>query len=976
VSGSGKPGLQKHSYVAFSKEKAHERAERYAAKGQHDKAAREYQQIVDHDAKDIRAWLMLADCLVRCGDAPRAIARYMQVAQYYVEQRQPQKALAVYRQVLNLDQARIDVQLKVAALNMQLGRTPDAIALYERIGQVQLQAGQIGKALEIFKLVADADPTAVSRRLRLAELYSREKRTQDAVDAFRAAGDQLLASERKADYVRVAERLLYHDANDKGTIRQLARVYLELGDPRRALMKLNALLHADPSDRLGIELLAETFLALGKLDKALSVIGELARELRQHDPMREDAIRVLRRGLSWSPGHPEFTAALDELLEGETAASGTPAIEVLSREIEAGAPQEIRDAEEIGDSDVLELDADDVEMEEEAEPGAPAKVGSAGSFTASVMSEARHEPTDPDNLTDFDKILFEARVYIKYRLFDHALDHVDAALEQEPDHIGALSLRARAYTELGRLQEAADTHLQVARRVSAADPKLAREHLAAALTAAPQHPEAQRLSRTLGDAAPAAPRSTEDDGDSGMFDVAVGGEGDEGLASSVYDPDEDELTPVSGVEVGEADSSDDFRIDVQDEEPAAASSARMPVENRFGISHSGPLPEADEPGSRAGTPLSALRARPPSDVSASSPSRTPPAGFVARPPSELQRSPASRTPPTGFVARPPGIPSPIPTPGEHASAADSGAHEAAEDVVAALERGVQQAEIHGLVPHDPLVESSPLAVDDGIEVEFDDEDLEPVDIPRERAPEPAAGVPARAAAAAKPAASWPDLSDDLAEIRFFVDQGLDDDAEAALAELRRRHPGHPELEPKQAPTAEVASSTLSEEAAKPLVDVDEETADEDDYLAAIFGEQQEAPAKASAEPELRARLEDEAQDVDPQTAYDLGLAYREMGLVDDAIAQFQIAAKDDGFRSRALVMTGTLRVHRGETDRAVDDLREAVRLASTPDESSEANYELGLLYQKIGNTAAAVSQLQAVAKGFRDRDERLTQLEG
>jgi tetratricopeptide (TPR) repeat protein len=241
---------------------------------------------------------------------------------------------------------------------------------------------------------------------------------------------------------------------------------------------------------------------------------------------------------------------------------------------------------------------------------------------------------------------------------------------------------------------------------------------------------------------------------------------------------------------------------------------------------------------------------------------------------------------------------------------------------------------------------------------------------------PAKAEPTPAAGPSMPKGGWPDLSDDLAEIRFFVDQGLDDDAEAAMAELRRRHPGHPDLQVSQAPAVEVASSTLSEEAAKPLVDVEEDTSDEDDYLAAIFGDGDESPAKSVAEPELRARLEHDAQDVDPQTAYDLGLAYREMGLVDDAIGQFQIAAKDDGFRSRALVMIGTLRVHRGETDRAVDDLREAVALANNPDESSEANYELGLLYEKIGNTAAAVSQLKAVAKGFRDRDERLTQLGG
>ena len=170
--------------MAFSKPKAHERAERYAAKGQHDRAAREYQSIVEHDPKDIRAWLMLADCLVRTGDKVGAVERYVRVAEYYVEAKEHNKALAVYGQVLALDRQRLDIQVKVAALNLRLGKTQDGIAIYERVAHAQVQMGRIGDALATYRIVADADPTVVARRLRLAELYSREKRTADAVEAF------------------------------------------------------------------------------------------------------------------------------------------------------------------------------------------------------------------------------------------------------------------------------------------------------------------------------------------------------------------------------------------------------------------------------------------------------------------------------------------------------------------------------------------------------------------------------------------------------------------------------------------------------------------------------------------------------------------------------------------------------------------------------------------------------------------------
>ncbi|MCA9712874.1 MAG: hypothetical protein KDK70_44025, partial [Myxococcales bacterium] len=153
------------------------------------------------------------------------------------------------------------------------------------------------------------------------------------------------------------------------------------------------------------------------------------------------------------------------------------------------------------------------------------------SLTQSVLSEVDATddvPADIENLTDFDKILFEARVYIKYRLFEHALDHVQMALSQQPRHVGARSLQARALTELGRTPEAADVHLQVAELVMGSDPKLAREHVGAARSLVPDHPRvealADALSRAMGGAGPqpAAPvEAVGDDGDSGAFDLVT-----------------------------------------------------------------------------------------------------------------------------------------------------------------------------------------------------------------------------------------------------------------------------------------------------------------------------------------------------------------------------------------------------------------------------------------------------------------------
>ncbi|HET6585318.1 MAG TPA: tetratricopeptide repeat protein [Nannocystaceae bacterium] len=948
--------------MAFSKEKAHERAEKFAAKGQHDKASREYQSIVEHDPKDIRAWLMLADCLVRCGDRPGAVERYLQVAGYYAAQKQPQKALAVYRQVVNLDPRRIDVHQRIAQLNLELGRVQDAVAILEQVGHAQLQAGNTTDAIVTFEMIANAEPTAVSKRLRIAELYSREQNVDKAVEHFREAGNQLLSAGRNSDYVRVAERLVYHSNDDKPTIRTLARVYLQLGDPRRALMKLNSLLHGDPHDREGLELLAETFLALEKPDKAVSVILELVRELRHAPDGAREAVRVARRGLEWAPDNAELNAVVREGGLAQQPRRGfdhEPDLE--PHEVMVGGhdlDEELDDEEvvELDDADVIPSDSTPIDVPAQESVPSHVRAGSGraiaieeentvargrGSMTDSVLEDVQSAPVDLeiDASVDYDKILFEARVYIKYRLFEHAIEHVGELLQAFPDHVGALALRARAYGELGRRQEAADTHVRVARLVAARDPKLAREHMAAALQAVPGHMGAVALQSDLDQGRPVTSRLSALD--------AVLGEGDSGTFDLIGD-ESDEI-PIERDE-------HEFAIEVADNEAEAARARPFAVENRFGLSEAQPLPGEDEgahrreyeqaPTDDLADAIAAARRGFGTDERAD---KTPLVAFRSRDPNEDDLADLQPEPDTSTGRFPP---MPEPRPAARAGSGDGVPFDLEDE--------------DSLQFHPPGRDSPPSPARPAT--------TRPVDPPRSTV-RAGQGVRQRFSAepvVQPPAPRWPDLGDELAEIRFFVDQGLEEDARASLADLERRHPGHPEI---AALTGELerGSATSPNSGAKPLVDLAKEDEDEDAYLSAIFGGPAPVAKKKSKAPEIRAAT----STVDPgdaATRYDLGVAYKEMGLVDDAIAQFEGAASDPLWEARALVMSGTLRVHRGETDKAIADLMRALDAATNQDELHEAQYELAVVYETIGETDDAREQLAAVPAGYRDRDERLARL--
>ena len=70
-------------------------------------------------------------------------------------------------------------------------------------------------------------------------------------------------------------------------------------------------------------------------------------------------------------------------------------------------------------------------------------------------------------------------------------------------------------------------------------------------------------------------------------------------------------------------------------------------------------------------------------------------------------------------------------------------------------------------------------------------------------------------------------------------------------------------------------------------------------------------------------------------------------------------------------MSATLRLHRGQTSLAIQDLNHAVESATDDDQRSEALYELGTLYAAQGERERALAAFEGVHEGFRDREDRL-----
>jgi tetratricopeptide (TPR) repeat protein len=119
-----------------------------------------------------------------------------------------------------------------------------------------------------------------------------------------------------------------------------------------------------------------------------------------------------------------------------------------------------------------------------------------------------------------------------------------------------------------------------------------------------------------------------------------------------------------------------------------------------------------------------------------------------------------------------------------------------------------------------------------------------------------------------------------------------------------------------------------------------------------------------------------AEDYD--THFNLGIAYREMGLIDEAIGEFQLAAKDPKFLIDCCSLLGACFLEKGLPELAIKWYRKGLEV---PDLREEATlgllYDLGNLYLSTGDTEKARKtfvEIYGVNSNYRDVVAKLEEL--
>ncbi|MBA3460036.1 MAG: tetratricopeptide repeat protein [Deltaproteobacteria bacterium] len=1000
-------------------------ARKFVDKGQIDKAVKEYLRIVNEDPKDVRVWLKIGDLYAKKGEKQNATETYLKVARFYHEQGFFLKAVAVYKQILKLDPRLVDVILKLAELYKQLGLMSDAMQHFESVAAHFHREGNTKEALATVKKLVDLDPENIATRIKLAELYSKEGLVEEAATEFTVACEQLRRQNRQDDFVKVAERLLWHKPDNHALNRELAGLYLRRNDPRRALQKLQACFKADPRDVETLGLLAQAFQALDQKAKTVSVLKELAR-VHVENKHRDKATEVYRKILEFVPTDPDAkdflgtasapvkpvaavapppprpasppprpqTPMPDQVRASTGAAKfnitgDIPSYQSAPPSANMTGSMPLVDEQSLSGVDFALPEYDDADFSADMEPAPdPRAMSAAGERHAEEIS----------------KILAETDVYVKYGLHQKAVDHLRRVFTLDPENVEAHERLKDIFVSQGREQEAEVELLKLAEVVASSDPDRAEAYLQELLAMNGTHTGAFELARRFRLRVARMSSVSAEVEYSGGGVAAVDADLDDlslddaprsharpmgvargagGPRDSIDDFDPDDLisgrvahgSPAPGRPPQPPQYEDAYGGEFAEHQDPSQSTRQMSPEHAEALANIEGDDELDDPVIVDGPPpphwgndpygqqatYQAVDAQLDDDALSQDIDSEVAAELAGNDLSfdpddarsfdaGLDRDPQGGTSPNSYVSGFDDTEAPQrPTQQQ----VDTNSHDYVDESLAVSgSYDPYGTEAVQTPPYDPTAAH----VVDTSQEELADPDADPL--------------------AEQPRAESL-VEDDLDEADFYSSQGMYQEALDVLGVLIQRYPNHRLILAKLREVEALAGvATSHEDVPSDAIDIDEIEEVQADELEEIDSQVHAPPVKAGKRVPT-VMLERPVDESDAETHYDLGLAYKEMGLMDEAIKAFEKALRAPGREVGCRVMIGMCLRDQGNPSEAVHQFKAGLHAEPTDRERQSIYYEIGQTYEAIGDVGEALYYFEMVAKRdpqFADAGARVQNL--
>jgi tetratricopeptide (TPR) repeat protein len=284
--------------MAYNKSKYVEAAQKLLNQGKVVQAIAEYQNILKFEPRDQVTLMTIGELYIRQGETFQAIDYFERLAQIFVGDGFLTKAIAVYKRIAKLAPEEIRPLEKLADLYVQQGVMSEARPLFLQLAEIHLKQNRQPEAIGLLKKLLQAEPDNLRIQIRLADLYQAMGQTRDAIEAYVSASQRALARGDQAESEKLADKALKLEPNNTGAVIVRARSYISQGN----LAKAAQLLEQVPDLEKGgeqAELLLDLHLKNSHWDQAVILAMKIFEaDPKNYGPMQKVVEALLKSGQS------------------------------------------------------------------------------------------------------------------------------------------------------------------------------------------------------------------------------------------------------------------------------------------------------------------------------------------------------------------------------------------------------------------------------------------------------------------------------------------------------------------------------------------------------------------------------------------------------------------------------------------------------------------------------------------------------
>jgi len=224
--------------MAFNKSKALESALKYLNQGKIAQAIGEYQQILRYDSKDQATLMTVGDLYARQGDMAHAIEYFERLAQVYLSDGFNSKAIAIYKKIAKLAPAELAPLERLADLYVQQGVLSEARPLFLQIAEAHLKANRSQRAVEVLHRLLEVEPENPRVQMRLAELYNVMGQKKEAAQTYVNYAQRLLERGETDEAHKLVDRALDVEPSNAAAVLLKGKVLTAAKDNEQAIKVL------------------------------------------------------------------------------------------------------------------------------------------------------------------------------------------------------------------------------------------------------------------------------------------------------------------------------------------------------------------------------------------------------------------------------------------------------------------------------------------------------------------------------------------------------------------------------------------------------------------------------------------------------------------------------------------------------------------------------------------------------------------